>query len=109
MSLLRLSACAAALLLAACAHEVQVVVVDPAKPCEPSAALLQACAVPTPLAEGLSFRDLVVGYQADRQSLARCALQQADLAKAVAACNDEIAKHNERLLKAQAQASGRDR
>jgi len=83
--------------LAGCAHEVQVVSVDPAKKCEPGPTVLQACERPAPLATDLTYGQLLDSYQADRERLRRCAAQRDDLAKALELCNGAIDQHNAEL------------
>ena len=87
----------AAVLLAGCAHEVQVVSVDPAKKCDVAPALLQGCENPATLAADLTYGQLMDVYQADRQNLRRCAAQRDDLAKALQTCNTAIDQHNAEL------------
>jgi len=86
-------------LLAGCAHEVQVVSVDPAKKCEPAPGLLQPCEAAARLPEdrNISFSDLLDFYQADRARLRRCAKQRDDLALALQTCNQAIDSHNAEL------------
>jgi hypothetical protein len=84
-------------LLAGCAHEVQVVTVDPAKKCEAAPTLLQACETAPPIAADVTYGQLLDGYLADRQRLRRCAAQRDDLAKALETCNAAIDRHNAEL------------
>lgn len=96
MRRMRMSAAvSAAVSLSACTHYVPVV--TPALRCEPAANLLQACERPGGLSDGATYGDLVRQSQVDRQNLQRCALQHADLVQALAACNEEIGRHNEAL------------
>jgi len=84
-------------LFGGCAHEVQVVTVDPAKKCEAAPTLLQACERATPLAEDMTYGQLLDSYQADRERLRRCASQRDDLAKVLETCNAAIDRHNAEL------------
>jgi len=83
--------------LAGCAHEVQVVTVDPAKKCEPAPALLQGCEDAAMLGTDISYGSLLDSYLADRQRLRTCAARRDDLAKALETCNAAIDRHNAEL------------
>lgn len=83
--------------LSGCTHYVPMVLPTLKCPIPPS--LAQSCAKPQSLADGLSFADLVRGYQVDRQSLQACAVQHDDLLAAVEACNSQIDQYNAALSK----------
>jgi hypothetical protein len=82
-------------LLGACSHYVPVI--PAAVACEVPEALMQDCEAPAVLAEGLNFGQLLQTMQLDRQNLQRCAVQQADLSRAVRSCQAQISQHNQKL------------
>lgn len=90
-------AAAALVWLGGCTHYVPMVLPTLKCPIPPS--LAQSCAKPQTLADGLSFADLVRGYQIDRQALQACAVQHEDLRAAVEACNAQIDQYNASLSK----------
>lgn len=65
-----------------------------------------ACPVPQPLKAGLTYRELVEAHLADRQQLQRCAAQQEELRRLVAACNARIDAHNAELVRAAGHRAG---
>jgi hypothetical protein len=82
--------------LAACTTT-HVPVVPDAVQCEVPATLLQSCESPQRLKDGITYGELLLVYQSDRQALVRCGADQDGLMKAVAICRAEVDGHNARL------------
>lgn len=97
----------AALLLSLIGCTTYVPTVTPALKCEPPTALLQGCSAPLALKDGISYSELLVAYQADRQALQRCAVQLEALKQAVSTCNATIDSHNAELAKLNEAAKAR--
>lgn len=87
-----------AALLAGCAAT-PATVVPPALSCPVPPALAHACASPRTLSTGITFGELLLAYQADRDGLARCAASHADLVQLLAACEAATSSYDARLVR----------
>lgn len=72
-------------------------VIEEAIQCKPPEALLANCDTPQEIQAGVTYADLIKLMQQDRQNLADCGVRHEDLTKAIAVCNDEIDKYNQRI------------
>lgn len=82
-------------LLAACTTSVPVV--GEAIKCEPAEEIARRCELPAQVREGITYGELITLMQGDRQALGVCANRHDALTKAIAACNQQIELHNQRL------------
>ncbi len=72
-------------------------VLVPTLECKLADSLLAGCEAPGAITPDMTYGEMIKLAQGDRQKLARCSLQQQDLASAVRACNQAIAEHNTQL------------
>lgn len=91
--------------LAGCASSVPVV--GEALKCEPAAEIARRCDLPREVREGITYGDLVKLMQEDRQALGVCANRHEALARSIAACNEQIEQHNQRVRGMNAANAGR--
>ena len=88
--------------LAAAGCKTADVVVPPAPECTVPPALLQACATPAALEDGLTYGELMKRQRLDRENLARCASQMREVDAALQRCRGEIEQYNARIGAARA-------
>ncbi|MEF9995884.1 MAG: hypothetical protein RR784_04800 [Burkholderiaceae bacterium] len=81
--------------VSACATNVPVV--TEVLKCEPAEDIARRCELPKQVQEGITYGDLIKLMQEDRRALGVCANRHDALAKAIAACNQQIESHNQRL------------
>jgi hypothetical protein len=82
--------------LAGCTHTV--VKIEEAIPCPVTdATLSERCAQPQQEADGSTYQDIIKTAQLDRTNLKKCAAHDELMIKAITACNDILAKHNEAI------------
>lgn len=93
------------IVLTACTSTVPVV--GEALKCEPAAEIARRCDLPREVREGITYGDLVKLMQEDRQALGVCANRHDALAKSIAACNEQIEQHNQRVRGMNAANAGR--
>lgn len=74
-------------------------VLVPTLECKLADTLLAGCEAPGAITPDMTYGEVIKLAQGDRQKLARCQVQQQDLATAVRACNQAIAAHNAELAR----------
>jgi hypothetical protein len=87
-----------AVVLPGCATHYAPVLV-PTLECKLAESLLAGCEAPGAITQDMTYGEMIKLAQGDRQKLARCNVQQQDLANAVRACNQAIAAHNAELAR----------
>jgi hypothetical protein len=74
-------------------------VLVPTLECKLADTLLAGCEAPGAIRPDMPYGEVIKLAQSDRQKLARCNVQQQDLATAVRLCNQAIAAHNVELAR----------
>jgi hypothetical protein len=87
--------------LCGCAAPLPPVVKESLK-CEIPAAMLERCAEPTQIQEGVTFKEIIQIMLQDRDNLRNCAQRQESLAGAATLCQTEVAKYNQEVQQSNA-------
>jgi hypothetical protein len=75
--------------------------------CEIPAAMLEHCAQPIKIQEGVTYKEIIEIMLQDRDNLRGCALRQENLAAATALCQAEVAKYNKDVEETNARNAGK--
>jgi hypothetical protein len=92
----RILTCLIAAALAGC-NTVVIPKVEHAVVCTPPAAMLETCAGPADIKQGITFGELIDVSGRDRDTLKQCALTHRRLSETVADCNKRLADYNASL------------